>query len=119
MINFNDDENNDLQVVDGNFTIQSGSNDPTAFFNMNPSGANQSNFGNATPNSPHFTGGFGSSNFFGSQSGNDQINVPNAQQQNEGPPAQCNGNCGACIWSFLCKKATSSLSIGGGAPKLC
>lgn len=118
MINFGDDDNNDLQVVNGNFSIQSGSNDPTAFFNMNPSN-NQTGFNPSSSNSPQFTGGFGSPNFFGSPSTNDQITTPNAPQQESGPPAQCNGNCGACVWSFLCKKATSGLSIGGGAPKLC
>lgn len=121
MINFNDDDNGDLQIVNGNFSIQSGSNDPTAFFNMNLSN-NQPNFSNSPSNAPQFTGGFGSTSFFGSQSNNDQITTPNAPQQQtgaSGPSGQCNGNCGACVWSFLCKKATSGLSISGGAPKLC
>ncbi|KAK8885028.1 hypothetical protein M9Y10_044156 [Tritrichomonas musculus] len=122
MINFDSDQNNDLQVVNGNFTISSGSNDPSAFFNMNPSNMknqnNQPNFDNQT-NSHNFTGGFGSTNFFGSSNRNDQIVTPNQSPQapNQGP--QCSGNCGACVWSFLCKKATANLSsIGGSVPKL-
>lgn len=118
MINFDSDQNNeDLQIVDGNFSISSGSNDPSAFFNMNPT-SNQQNFGGSSNYSPHVNGGFGSMNFYGNSSQNDQINMPNVQQA-EQPPPQCNGNCGACIWSFLCKKAANSFSsIGGLDPRL-
>ena len=121
MINFDSDQNNDLQVVNGNFSIQSGANDPSAFFNMNPSfQMNQQNIYNSAP-SFNITGGFGQANFFGGQNhNNDQIVTPAgpAPQASQGP--QCSGNCGACVWSFLCKKATANLtSIGGSAPKLC
>ncbi|KAK8864936.1 hypothetical protein M9Y10_010463 [Tritrichomonas musculus] len=123
MINFDSDQNSDLQIVDGNFTINSGSNDPSAFFNMNSSNTtflnNQTGFNNQS-NSPNFTGGFGSTNFFNSSNRNDQIVTPNpppSQATTQG--SQCSGNCGACVWSFLCKKAATKLSsLGGCVPKL-
>lgn len=113
-----DDNYEDIEVVDGNFTISSGSNDPSAFFNMNPSN-NQQNFGGGPSFYSHqVNGGFGSMNFYGHSSQNDQIVTPNVQQAEQGPP-QCSGNCGACVWSFLCKKASANFSsIGGCAPRL-
>ena len=119
------DQNDDIQIIDGNFALSSGSNDPSAFFNMNLPNMqyqnNQPNFG-APSSNINLTGGIGFNNTFGMPTRNDDIIVPNTtpqgQSMNQGP--QCSGNCGACVWSFLCRKATANLtSIGGGVPKLC
>ena len=112
----------ELQVVNGRFTVDSGSQDPSAFFNMgnnyihNPynNGDDDQNQFNAN------IGGFGN-NFFGN-SRQDQINLSNpppapAPQPMQQP--QCHGNCGACMWSFLCKSASKNFAaIGSGVLKL-
>lgn len=125
MLNFDQDQyNDDLQVVNGNFTISSGANDSSAFFNMNPSDTNNNNkqsFGSNSFHSPHMTGGFGPRSYFSNPSRNDQIVTPNAPPPttNTNQGSKCSGNCGACVWSFLCKKATTNFaSIGCSAPKL-
>lgn len=113
MLNFDSDQNNDdLQIVDDNFSISSGYNDPSAFFNMNP----QNNFNSSSSYTSHINGGISSLNC-NRYSHNDQNVTPTAPQQDSGP--KCDKNCGACIWSFLCKKTSSNYSsIGVSAPKL-
>ncbi|OHT17404.1 hypothetical protein TRFO_12358 [Tritrichomonas foetus] len=66
-------------------------------------------------------GGFGASPLFGYQK-QDQIVTPNAPPQ-QAPPqsgSNCSGNCGACVWSFLCKNASKKLATLGSSfvPKL-
>lgn len=126
MINFNQNQDQDLEVVDGNFQISSGSNDPTAFFNMPPPNQYQNSFHNQnfqtnfrTPNGFSNMNQFNGFSYHSSQGNQDTIVTPNVVQPDAQPSANCNGNCNVCVWSFLCNKAAGKLSsISGLTPKL-
>ena len=122
MINTNQFGYEDTEETDGRFTIDSSNDDPGVFFNMPMGNQGFQNNDNSTMKTNY--GGFSTSSFT-SQNNQSQFTYSSASASSgfgagANPAADCSGNCGACMWSFLCKSAGSKLtSLGGGfMPKL-
>lgn len=102
---------------DSRFVVDASSPDNGAFFNLRNdfSTPRQETTGYQTQHD--FTGAFSG---FPQRTGfhnNDQITFSAPPQQSTGQKS-CNGNCGSCIWSFLCSSARGA-GIGVGAiPRL-
>ncbi|KAH0790843.1 hypothetical protein GPJ56_005264 [Histomonas meleagridis] len=112
MINSDYQPEDDLNVVDGNFTVNADVNDPGVFFNLNLNN-------NVRSNKSMFSQDFGgfSNNLFEKKGFDDTtITTPTySAQTNPAQTQQCTGNCHSCIWSFMCNSAQKSLSsLGGG-----
>ncbi len=111
-------QDDDFEIVDGNFTIDTDANDQNIFLNLNTNKKDSNAFvfekGNTTDLS-YANPFFGQNARKGTRNERSAIVTPNVQQ-----PKTCTGNCDSCIFGFMCqslKKNFTSLS-GGVLPKL-